>query len=203
MAGSEFDFNTSAQFQASLSELTFPIEEFPGIYWERVGAFRVPMETQRVLNSEIDTQRRCFMSCLGIEQKPDVVIMQDPEGIPNKKTVVLSADTLINKSFPRGIIRIFFSRMELVVAEKTARGQVPSIRLAGTMGHEGYHIKQWNTPGEHEAAEMDLKLVELAKENGGIEAQLAVWSVTPTEVMAKEFERFWIEHWMDFSKAAK
>jgi hypothetical protein len=172
-----------------------------GIYWEQVGLFRVPIETQRVLNSEIDAQRRRFMACLGIAQQPDVVIMQDPEGIPDKKTVVLSADTLINDSLPRGIIRLFSSHIELIIAEKAARDQAPSIKLAGTMGHEGFHIKQWNKA--RKTTEMDFKLAQLAGEKGGIEAQLAVWSVTPTEIMAKEFERYWIEHWMNFPKAAK
>jgi hypothetical protein len=202
MSSSEFDFNLGTQEQTS-SELTLPAEEFPGIYWEQVGLFRVPMATRHVLNSEIDKQRHNFMACLGIMQKPDVVIMQDPKNIPDKKIAVLSADTLINEALPRGIIRLFFSHMELIIAEKVARDQAPSIRLAGTMGHEGYHIKQWNTPAEHEAAEIDLKLAKLAGEKGGIEAQLAVWNVTPTEIMAKEFERYWIEHWMDFPKAAK
>jgi hypothetical protein len=199
MTGLEFDSMLGTSGQASLSELASQTEEFPGIYWEERGSLMVPVEIQRAINLDIVEQLRRLAASLKTSHRPDVVFIQSLDGIAEKEVELLTSDVLLAApSFPNGLIRIFPQHVRMVVGEKTNTSQQPSLTLIGDLGHENFHILQ--KEAMQKTLERDLKL---ASERNSFVERYAVWSVCPSEVMARDFERFWIEHWMDFSKAAK
>jgi hypothetical protein len=198
MASLEFDSRPGPQGQIALTEITAPAEEFSGIYWEQVGLLKVPMEIQRAINLDIAEQRRRLMGTHNIPHS-DVMLIQDLDGIPEDAAELLTADVILDdKSFPNGLIRIFPSHVKIVVAEKMRGNQEPSLTLIGDMGHENFH--RWQKKNMKEALERDLRLT--AGRSNFIE-RFSVWSTCPSEVMAREYERVWIEHWMDYPETAK
>ena len=194
MTGSEFDFKPGAQGQLSSTELTAPT----GIYWEQVGSLKVPVEIQRAINLDIAEQRRRLVATLNISH-PEVMLIQDLDGIPEDAAELLTADVILDdKSFPNGLIRLFPSHVKTVVAEKISGSQEPSLTLIGDMGHENFHL--WQKKKMKESLERDLRLT--AEKSSFVE-RYAIWSTCSSEVMAREYERVWIECWMDYPKAAK
>jgi hypothetical protein len=199
MTGLEFDSMLGVSGQASLSELAFQAEEFPGIYWEQRGSLMVSVEIQRVINLDIVEQLRRLAASLKTSHRPDVVFIQSLDGISEKEAELLTSDVLLPApSFPNGLIRIFPQHVRMVVAEKTNTSQPPSLTLVGDLGHENFHILQKEAMWE--SLERDLKFS--SRKDSFVE-RYAVWSTCPSEVMARDFERFWIERWMDFPKLAK
>jgi hypothetical protein len=199
MTGPEFDSMLGASGKASLLELTLQTEEFPGIYWEQRGSLTVPVEIQRAINLDIVEQLSRLMASLKTSHRPDVVLIQSLDGISEKDIELLTSDVLLaTPAFPNGLIRIFPRHVKMVVAEKTNANQLPSLTLVGDLGHENFHLLQKEVMLE--ALERDLKL---SSEKDSFVERYDVWSTCPSEVIAREFERVWIEHWMDFPKAAK
>jgi hypothetical protein len=198
MTGSEFGFKLGSQAPI-LTEPTSTMEEFPGIYWEQVGVFKVPVEARSQISLGMADQRRRLMARFDISQF-DIVVMQDPKGNFVDNKILFSADTLIDdENFRKGLVKLFSSHVEEAIRAGQGGNNLP-LSLIGTLGHEGFHIWQWKAI--RRMVEMDLEVARLAEEKGGLKARAAAWSETQTERMARGFERDWLEHWMDYPRTA-
>jgi len=199
MAGSEFDFNLGARGDEALTGLIVPSGEFPGIYWEQVGSLRVPLETQRVISFEIDKQLQKLTRFLGIN-RANIIITETPKGnskLENDQLARLSADTFISDDIPNGLMHIYTPTIEEIIAEMNNGYNRPSLIIPANVGHECFHVWQWKM--NREAVGKDVVMSKIP----GTNVLGDDWNNTLTERYAVWFERFWIEHWMDFPKAAK
>jgi len=199
MTGSEFDFKPGAQGKLSPTDSLVPVGDFSGIYWEQVGSFRVPVETQRVINLEIDKQLQKLTRVLDIN-RPNIIITQTPKGnskLENDQLARLSADTFISDDIPNGLMHIYTPTIEDIIAEMNNGYNRSSLIIPANVGHECFHVWQWKM--NREAVEKDVAMSKLP----GRDILGENWNNTLTERYAVWFERFWIENWMDFPKAGK
>ena len=98
-------------------------------------------------------------------------------------------DAFLSQDIPQGRIRFSPKHIKESVTEKIGKVEIPVYPLGGIVAHEEFHIWQFiNIPLQ---VQRDLKVM-----NRRDEVEEA-WNCTNTEVQAGEFERYWIENWMN------
>jgi hypothetical protein len=183
--------------QTSLMESLELVNDLPGVYWEEISATRFSLDQRKALGLGIIDQRRRLTSGLFIAPF-DVVITETPQELVDGEATLVVADTIISEdNFPRGLVRLFARHVEQGISDGVNVGGLP-LRIVGTLGHEGFHARQWKS--NRSALERDLQTAKLAEAIGGTRARVAAWGLTRSELDAMEFEKNWLEHWMDYPK---
>jgi len=163
-----------------------------GIRWEEAAFLKVPIIIRTEINREIADHMHRLKRHLQLNSHPKIGLLQEWNELPPEDERIMDkiwGDAFLSKDIPQGRIRFSPKHIKESVTEKIGKVEIPVYPLGGIVAHEEFHIWQFiNNPLQ---VQRDLKVM-----NRRDEVEEA-WNYTNTEVQAGEFERYWIENWMN------
>lgn len=191
MTGSERGYYKTDQSQEDEFR-TLLTEIDSGIGWEEAGFLKVPIIIRTEINREIADHMHRLKRHLQLNSHPKIGLLQEWNELPPEDERIMDkiwGDAFLSKDIPQGRIRFSPKHIKESVTEKIGKVKIPVYPLGRIVAHEEFHIWQFiNNPLQ---VQRDLKVM-----NRRDEVEEA-WNYTNTEVQAGEFERYWIENWMN------
>lgn len=191
MTGSERGYYKTDQSQEDEFR-TLLTEIDSGIGWEEAGFLKVPIIIRTEINREIADHMHRLKRHLQLNSHPKIGLLQEWNELPPEDERIMDkiwGDAFLSKDIPQGRIRFSPKHIKESVTEKIGKVKIPVYPLGRIVAHEEFHIWQFiNNPLQ---VQRDLKVM-----NRRDEVEEA-WNYTNTEMQAGEFERYWIENWMN------
>jgi hypothetical protein len=179
------DLSQQKEFNTLLTEID------TAIGWEEASLLNPTVIIRGEINREIAEHMFRLKRHLDLTSHPRLELLQENNLHPEEKRKMgkVWGDAFLSRDIPQGRIRISPKHLAERVNEKLKKTEVPVYPIGGIVAHEYFHIWQFiNNP-----LKMQRDLAVINRRSGWEEA----WICTDTEVSATEFERYWIENWMD------